>query len=121
MSNKLNPRSRIVVIGIDCADPDLVQRWSQEGRLPFLRSLMESGACIRLTSSSDLFPDAPWLSFSAGVTPAKHGYYSYLQLKRGTTDLIRADARHCRYLPFWSLLQDKKVAAFRDPDLPGRG
>ena len=41
---KTHPRGkhRVMVIGLDSADPDLVLRWSQEGRLPFLHSLMQS-------------------------------------------------------------------------------
>ena len=108
---------RIIVIGLDSADPDLVWRWSQEGRLPFLHSLMKSGVWTRLISMRGIFPDSPWPSFNTGVSPAKHGWYDYLQLQRGTTEIIRKAARSCRYLPFWWLLRDagKKVAVFDVP------
>jgi predicted AlkP superfamily phosphohydrolase/phosphomutase len=108
---------RIIVIGLDSVDVDLVQRWSAEGRLPFLSSLMQAGAWARLISTRGLFSDSPWPSFNTGVSPAKHAFYNYLQLKRGTTEIIRADARHCRYYPFWWLLRAarKKVAVFDVP------
>lgn len=108
---------RIIVIGLDSADVGLVQRWCAEGRLPFLSSLMRSGVWARLGSTRGLFSDSPWPSFNTGVSPAKHAFYNYLQLRRGTDRIVRADARHCRYYPFWSLLRDagKKVALFDVP------
>jgi predicted AlkP superfamily phosphohydrolase/phosphomutase len=94
-----------------------VERWSKEGRIPFLTSLINEGVWTRLDSTRGLFSDSPWPSFNAGVSPAKHAFYNHLQIKRGTTEIERIDAHHCRYLPFWSLLQDsgKKVAIFDVP------
>ena len=115
--NRLKDKDQIVVIGLDACDPDLFQRWSMEGKLPFLTSLMESGVWTRLISTRSLFSDSPWPSFNAGVSPAKHAFYNYLQIKRGTTEVKRVNAYHCRYLPFWSLLEDsgKKIVAFDVP------
>jgi predicted AlkP superfamily phosphohydrolase/phosphomutase len=110
-------RNKIIIIGLDSFDPDLLQKWSTEGRLPFLKTLMESGVWARLLSTSGIFPDSPWPSFNTGVSPAKHAYYNLIQLKRGTTEIIRVDARYCRYLPFWWLLRGagKKAAIFDVP------
>lgn len=107
---------RVVVIGLDAADPDLVQLWCREGRLPFLRSFMQSGAWVRVISSR-MFPNSPWPSFSTGVSPGKHGLYSSLQLRRGTTEIVQADPRACPYPPFWQSLRGsgKRVAIFDVP------
>ena len=107
----------IVVIGLDAFDLDLLHRWSEEGRLPFLTSLMERGVVARLESTRDLFGDAPWPSVNTGVSPAKHAFYNHLQLKRGTLEIERIDARHCRQLPFWQYLKDTglKVATLDVP------
>lgn len=114
---KRRDKHRVILIGLDSADPDLVQKWCREGRLPFLSSLMESGVYARLHSTRGLFSDSPWPTFHTGVNPAKHGYYNYIQLMRGTTDFLKVDARSCRYLPFWWLLRGagKKVAVFDVP------
>jgi predicted AlkP superfamily phosphohydrolase/phosphomutase len=116
---KAEEKDRVIVVGLDSADPDLVQRWLQEGRLPFMRSLIESGAWARLGSTAGLFPDSPWPSFNTGVQPGKHGFYNYLQFKRGTADIVRADARFCRYPPFWAHLRSpgKNVAIFDMPKI----
>ena len=95
-------RNRIVIIGLDAFDVDLFERWCAEGRLPFLRSLRESGAWARMDSTYGLFSDSPWPSLTAGVSPAKHAFYNYLQIRRGSTEIERIDAHHCRHLPFWA-------------------
>jgi len=114
---KNNKKHRIVVIGLDSCDPDLILRWSKEGHIPHITSMLESGVWARLMSTRNLFDDSPWPSFNTGVNPAKHAFYDFQQLKRGTTEIIRADARHCRYFPFWWLLRNagKKVAVFDVP------
>ncbi len=110
-------KNRVVVIGLDSCDPDLFLKWSREGRLPFMNSLIKQGTWARLISTRGLFSDSPWPSFNTGVPPSKHGFYNYLQIKRGTTEIIRANARFCHYYPFWWVLRNsgKKVAVFDVP------
>ena len=117
LNDRATDKDRIVVIGLDSYDVDLVERWSKEGRVPFLTSLMESGVWTRLISTRSLFGDSPWPSFNAGVSPAKHAWYSHLQIKRGTTEIERVNKHHYRYLPFWWLLRNagKKVGVFDVP------
>jgi predicted AlkP superfamily phosphohydrolase/phosphomutase len=105
MMNKTGASSRIVVLGLDAFDVDLLQRWSGEGRLPFLTRLLKRGSYARLDSTRNLFGDAPWPSLNAGVSPAKHAFYNHLQLVRGSTHIKRVDAHDCRILPFWSHLR----------------
>lgn len=104
-SSTRNSRAPVVVFGIDALDVDLLRRWIDEGRLPFLARLLERGAFARLDSTKNLFGDAPWPSLNAGVSPAKHAFFNHLQLQRGTLDIERVDAHHCRYLPFWQYLR----------------
>jgi predicted AlkP superfamily phosphohydrolase/phosphomutase len=98
-------RAPIAVFGIDALDVDLLKRWVDEGRLPFLGRLLGRGAFARLDSTKNLFGDAPWPSLNAGVSPAKHAFFNHLQLQRGTLDIERVDAHHCRDLPFWQYLR----------------
>ncbi len=99
------PATPIVVLGLDAFDVDWLERWVSEGRLPFLAGLIDRGAYGRLESTKDLFSDAPWPTLNAGVTPAKHAFFCHLQLQRGTLDIERTDARHCKVLPFWQYLR----------------
>ena len=108
---------RIVVIGLDSADPDLIRLWAKAGQLPFINSLLESGAWARLMSTRGLFSDSPWPTFNTGVPPSKHGFYNFQALQSGTTDIVRVGEHCSRFLPFWWLLRDagKRVAVFDVP------
>ncbi|HKY59660.1 MAG TPA: alkaline phosphatase family protein, partial [Gemmatimonadota bacterium] len=101
----MSENASIVVLGLDAFDVDWLERWVAEGRLPCLARLLERGAFARLDSTRNLFGDAPWPTLNAGVTPAKHAFFNHLQLQRGTLDIERTDAHHCRYLPFWQYLR----------------
>lgn len=104
-------RTPVVIFGLDALDVDLLSRWVDEGRLPTLARLMDEGAFARLESTRNLFSDAPWPTLNAGVTPAKHAFFNHLQLRRGTLDIERTDAHHCRVLPFWQYLRGTGLRA----------
>lgn len=108
---------RLVAIGLDACDPDLLLRWAAEGRMPFLAGLLERGASARLASTLGLFGDSPWPTANAGVSPAKHAFYQHLQLERGTYEIVRIDATRCRVPPFWHHLAGSglRVVAFDVP------
>ena len=105
-SSSANPKQRVVVIGLDSVDPDLVKLWAKEGRLPFLRSLLAQGAWARLMSTRGMFSDSPWPTFNTGVPPSKHGFYNFQAIQNGTTDIVRVGEHCSRFLPFWWLLRD---------------
>ena len=69
---------RMVVIGFDGMDPDLVERWIADGRLPNLAKLVERGGLYRLETSHS--PESPtaWASFATGVNAGKHNIYDFL-------------------------------------------
>lgn len=117
VSLKSNPKNRILAIGIDSAEPKLIEKWMNEGKLPFMQSLKDKGAWVRIKSTANWLSDTPWPTFYTGVNPGKHGYYSFLNIKRGTTEIKRINARSCKYLPFWGQLSgsDKKVVIFDVP------
>jgi predicted AlkP superfamily phosphohydrolase/phosphomutase len=65
---------KLVVIGIDSLDPDLVSKYMDEGKLPNMRKLARRGAFHRLetTPSADV---SAWASFATGTNPGKHGVF----------------------------------------------
>ncbi|MBL1211117.1 alkaline phosphatase family protein [Geminocystis sp. GBBB08] len=108
----------IIVIALDSADPDLISTWLDEEKLPFLQSLKQKGIFTKVNSLASILSDAPWSSFNTGVSPGKHGYYNFQRLEKGTTNIIRVNARsYCKYLPFWHKFcqTEQKIAVF---DLP---
>ena len=69
---------RLVVIGFDGMDPDLVREWIAQGRLPTFKQLSEQGGLYPLQTTHS--PESPtaWASFATGVNAGKHNIYDFL-------------------------------------------
>ncbi len=73
--------SRVLVVGFDGADFDLIQPWVQAGQLPGFAKIMDEGAWGKLESVHNQRSAAAWTSFMTGKNPGKHGifeFYDYL-------------------------------------------
>ena len=110
--------SRLVVIGLDSADFDLIQKWVHEGHLPTIAGLMESGSWGTLRSTANVGSASVWPSFFSGVSPAKHCGLGRRRLKSGTYRIIHdRNARVIKRDPFWLQLSQagKRIAVLDVP------
>lgn len=71
-------RPRVLMIGLDAAEPSLIEAWTGDGTLRHIQHLMERGVYSRLGSTADWLSGSPWPTFYTGTTPAEHGQYNYL-------------------------------------------
>jgi predicted AlkP superfamily phosphohydrolase/phosphomutase len=72
-------RQKLVILGFDGMDPQLAQKWMDQGKLPNLRKLSSgSGGIHHLATTHS--PESPtaWASFATGVNPGKHNIYDFL-------------------------------------------
>ena len=69
---------KLVIIGFDGMDPDLVQQWIDQGRLPAFKKLVDQGGLYPLQTTHS--PESPtaWASFATGVNAGKHNIYDFL-------------------------------------------
>ena len=81
---------RLVVIGLDGLDPQLADRWMEEGHLPNLKALKDQGSFRPLATSYPSMSPVAWSSFTTGVDPSRHNIF----------DFITRDP--CTYLPILS-------------------
>ena len=127
------PYRRVVIIGLDGMDPNLAQRFMDEGRMPNFSRLRETGAYRKLRTTTPSMSPTAWSSFMTGVDASRHGIFDFL-----TRDpfsyapvLSSAEVRGPRYvwrvgpwriplgrprvkllrkgIPFWKRLGDKGV------------
>lgn len=108
---------KIVVIGMDGADPELTRRWATAGHLPALKSLLDRGVGGVLNSAANAMSPAAWSSFATGLNPGRHGVFYFLDRKPGTYDLMHAGAKTREGTTFWSALSraGKRVAILHEP------
>src|SRR5688500_14732660 len=69
---------KLVIIGFDGMDPDLVRQWIDQGRLPTFKKLADQGGLYPLSTTHS--PESPtaWASFATGVNAGKHNIYDFL-------------------------------------------
>jgi predicted AlkP superfamily phosphohydrolase/phosphomutase len=70
-------RKKVVIIGLDGATPELVDRWVEENKLPYLKRIMQQGVYGRLRSVYPPISPAAWTTFATGYNPGKHGVYDF--------------------------------------------
>ena len=100
-------KKQIIVIGLEAAEIDLIQKWTKEGHLPTFFTLMETGSWRKLMSSTEISSGATWASINTGVSPAKHGMgFYHRQLKNGSYRIVKKYANEIGYPLFWENLSD---------------
>ncbi|HEY3571041.1 MAG TPA: alkaline phosphatase family protein [Thermoanaerobaculia bacterium] len=66
-------RPKLWVIGLDSATLDAILPLAGQGRLPFLATVLQSGAYGRLSTLVPTRRDAMWATLATGKYPFKHG------------------------------------------------
>ena len=69
---------RAVILGFDGMDPDLADRFMNEGRLPNLSKLRDKGTFSKLRTTFPAISPVAWSTFMTGVNPGKHNIYDFL-------------------------------------------
>jgi predicted AlkP superfamily phosphohydrolase/phosphomutase len=97
--------ARVLALGIDAADPELVEAFARAGTMPNLAALAGRGLQARTRSVDGFFIGATWPSLSTGVSPGRHGLHYLVQLRPGTYAYYRPETGALEpYPPFWTWL-----------------
>lgn len=75
---------RVVVVGLDGLDPELLERFMGEGVLPHFSGLRDQGCFRRLGTTLPAESPVAWSSFMTGCNPGKHRIYDFLAPNRRT-------------------------------------
>lgn len=112
--------AKIVFIGIDAADKDLIQGWAQAGDLPTFQSLLGRSAWGLTHNPVGLYVGAIWPSFATSLSPARHGCYCYSQLHAGAYQTQQYSVFDLHGQMFWETLSqaDRRVAVIDVPRTP---
>jgi predicted AlkP superfamily phosphohydrolase/phosphomutase len=99
--------SRALVIGLDCAAPQLVfDQWLDQ--LPTIRGLTERGAWGVLRSCDPPITVPAWSSMTSSRSPGSLGFYGFRNRRDHSYDkLVFADSRSVRVPRVWDLLSTR--------------
>lgn len=109
----------VIAIGLDAADPSLIEQWMEQGYLKNLSRLREQGAYGRLKTFDYYRAETPWTTFLTGCSPQRTGYWSPLKFYPDSYEAKRVKAyNYAEYPPFYALGNQRKVAVFDMPQAP---
>ena len=75
---------RVVIVGLDGQDPELTEKWMNEGLLPHFSHLRETGSFHRLGTTLPAESPVAWSSFQTGCNPGRHRIFDFLVPNRKT-------------------------------------
>jgi predicted AlkP superfamily phosphohydrolase/phosphomutase len=92
---------RLLVIGFDAMDVELVRRWAAAGYLPTFRRLFQSAAWTDFIHPPEHQSGAIWTSINTGLGPLRHDFQFFIRYLAGSYRLRVARAKDIRGDWFW--------------------
>lgn len=107
------PPSRLIVLGIDGLDPDVVQMLIDEGKAPNFERLARDGVFGVMDSEPPLLSPIIWTTIATGRTPSEHGigHFTTVDPLTGEEQPVTGSLRRVKAL--WNMFSgaDKTVAS----------
>lgn len=110
--------TRLLVLGIDAASPELLDGWVGDGTLPNLRALAARGIVGRTRGVEGFQIGSTWPSLYTGTDPSHHGVHYLVQLVPGSYQLrSSATGDFVHGEPFWRTVSNagRRVAVLDVP------
>lgn len=95
---------RVMIIGLDGAEPSLVEPWMDAGILPALAQLRDTGSYFRCASTIPPATFPAWTTCVTGVNPGKHRLFDFTELVPGTYSLRFLNASFRGAPALWQIL-----------------
>ena len=105
---------RVLVIGLDGADPRLVSELMDSGRMPALAALRDRGTFNDLASTIPPVSAPAWASFMTGRDPGGHGVYGFVE-EDGAGGFRLMSLSSVEGMKFWEAAGDRRVAVMNVP------
>ena len=108
---------RVLLIGIDGAEPTLLERWMDSGDLPHLAALRARGAFMPCASTVPPATFPAWTTCVTGVNPGRHGIFDFTQLMHETRQLRFVNSTYRDAPALWNILSEagKRVCVLGVP------
>ncbi|MEM8613688.1 MAG: alkaline phosphatase family protein, partial [Cyanobacteria bacterium P01_H01_bin.105] len=106
----------LIAIGLDAADPAVLETWMAAGHLPTLARLKQQGCYGHLSNTEHYRAETPWTTFISGQVPEETGYWGPIKYDPHTYSVKEVGAyTYQENPPFYALGDKRKVIAFDIP------
>jgi predicted AlkP superfamily phosphohydrolase/phosphomutase len=97
---------KLIVIGIDGMDPQLLEKFMGEGKMPNFAKLLQEGSFKRLTTSIPPQSPVAWSNVITGMNAGGHGIFDFIHRDPKTLELYFSASRveapkHVLHLGSW--------------------
>lgn len=100
-----------IVLGLDGANWALLEPWLDEGRLPNIGSLRDSGVWTDMESCLPPVTCPNWRCYSTGKNPGKLGVYWWEAIDTDRRTLTTPDSRSFKSANYWDYLNEEGLSA----------
>lgn len=115
IKNKFNvdqkKSNKIILIGIDGADKNEIDKLISLGELPNISRLIKNGAYGNLQSLKPLLSPLIWTSIATGKVPLKHGVTDFLAVDKKTEKEIPVSSNLRKVKALWNIFSENDKTA----------
>ncbi|MFQ5669772.1 MAG: tetratricopeptide repeat protein [Acidobacteriota bacterium] len=101
------PGARVLLVGWDGADWNILDPLLEKGELPHLAHLIEAGARARLKTVAPVLSPVIWTSIATGVRPEKHGIVDFVAVDPKTGRQVPVTSNLRRVPALWNLVSER--------------
>lgn len=117
----------VIAIGLDAADPVLLEKWMAQGHLKNLSQIRQQGAYGRISNTVNYCgnpketsgTERTWVTFLTGCKPNKTGYWGSIKFDSNSYKISHGDLEGSYesedYPPFYAIGDDYRVAIMDIP------
>jgi Flp pilus assembly protein TadD len=102
---------RVLLVGLDGADWDLIDPLIERGELPSFAALKRDGAWARMRSSVPTLSPLLWTTIATGKSPDRHGINDFLVADPRTGQRVPINSTFRRVKALWSILAEAGLAS----------
>jgi predicted AlkP superfamily phosphohydrolase/phosphomutase len=84
---------KLIILGIDGMDPQLLQQFVREGKMPNFAKLMQQGSFRQLTTSIPPQSPVAWSNLITGMSAGGHGIFDFIHRDPKTMELYFSASR----------------------------
>lgn len=106
---------RVIVLGLDGADPETIDLLMSEGKLPNFARMRQEGAYAPLESAEPLLSPVIWTTIATGKTPDQHQIGHFVAVNSQTGEQLPVTSSMRKVKAIWNILS----AANRTTDVVG--
>ncbi|MBI2027577.1 MAG: alkaline phosphatase family protein [Deltaproteobacteria bacterium] len=98
---------KVILIGLDGADWDIIDHFIQEGKLPHFKRFKTEGAFGYLKSFSPMLSPVLWTTIATGKSADEHGIVDFLEWNEDQKTRIPVMSNRIQVRTLWDILGDE--------------